>query len=190
MNKKLQLLKHLYREESDPEVLKVLLEDPELRKEFSDLEEMRDVLASGMGRAQPRAPEPAVNLIIEAAATEPGPIYMGPFRRSRRRRIMLLTSVITGAAAVVALLILTFQPRNEVQEAESLTVEQEQTTPDTTLKWDDSDDFIQIRQSLSVVRQRTSPVLWDESAVMTLDSIPNNPGSSLPGIHTVSTRPR
>ena len=186
----LQLLKHLYREESDPEALQALLEDPELQQEFGQLEEMRDVLASGMGRAQPRAPEPAVNRIIEAATTEPGPIYMGPIRRSRRRRIMLLTSVITGAAAVVALLILTFQPRNEIPEAESLTEQQEQTAPDTTLTWDDTDDFIQIRQSFSVVRQRTSPQLWDESAVMTLDSIPNNPAGSIPGLHSVSTNPR
>ena len=185
MDKRLQLLEHLYGEASDPEALKALLADPELREEFGHLEEVRDILASGMGRQLPHAPEAAVDRVMEAALPRPRRVYMG--RQLRPRRIMIMAGALSAAAAIVALLILGSQPRDEVPE---VAVMPQQTDPDTVLKWDDTDDFIQMRQTLSVVRQRTSPQLWDESAVMSLDSIPNNPAAALPGVYSVSTSPR
>ncbi|MDE2955596.1 MAG: hypothetical protein OXU68_01100 [Bacteroidota bacterium] len=185
MDKRLQLLEHLYGEVSDPQALKALLADPELREEFGHLEEVRDVLASGMGRTLPHAPKAAVDRVMQAALPRPRRVYMG--RRLRPRRIVILAGALSAAAAIVALLILGSQPRDEVPEVAEV---EHQADPDTVLKWDDTDDFIQVRQTLSVVRQRTSPQLWDESAVMSLDSIPANPAAALPGIHSVSINPR
>lgn len=190
MDNRFQLLKHLYGEKLDPEALKALLADPELQKEFSHLEEVRHVLASGKGRQQPHAPEAAVTRILDATAPRPSRIYVGRMRRPRPRRIMMLAGGLTAAAAIVALFVLGSQPRDDEPELSDTGQQTISEAPDTTLTWDDTDDFIQLRQTLSVVRQRTSPQLWDESAVMTLDSIPDNPAGTLPGLQTVSTGPR
>ena len=183
------MLQHLYREVSDPDELKELLEDPELRKEFGELEEVHHYLESGMGRTRPHAPEDSVERVMNAATARPRPDGIKVFRR-RPRRIWILGGSLSAAAAVLAILIWADRPEPLPSEPAEFIGQRDEAASDTVLTWDDTDDFIEIRQSLSVVRQRTSPQLWDESAVMTLDSIPSDPTRAIPNLEYVSTPPR
>ena len=58
------------------------------------------------------------------------------------------------------------------------------------VNWDDTQERIEMQQTLNVVRQRTRPDLWDESAVMRLDSLAGNLNSSPSGVESASTLPQ
>ena len=190
MNKRILLLKHLYQEELDAETLKALLADPELAEEFAHLEEMRHVLASGMGRVLPKAPEEAVLRIMQAAELPPRRPVTGQMRLPKRRIVWLAGAFSAVTAVFVMLMLFGSEPIEE--QADLLTDQQqsEEVRSDTTLTWDDTEDLIEIRRSISVLHERTSPQLWDESTIMTLDSVLHNPAAALPYLQSASTTRR
>ena len=188
MERKLRIMQHLYGEAANPEELEQWLEDARLRKDYAELREVHRLLASGTARAGPqRPPSNAVDRIMEAAASKRGR-RNGSARRVRHAAVWGGVSV----AAVSLLLLLIWPDADRDTASESAVTETEGLTPAAKpeLTWDDTQEFMEVHQRLNVVRQRMSPLLWDESAVMTLDSIPDTPGTLLSGFGVVSTGPQ
>lgn len=59
---------------------------------------------------------------------------------------------------------------------------------DTEPTWDESEHLVDVYGRLAIVRARSSGVLWDESAVMSLDSLPTDPTGVLRNLELAGTR--
>lgn len=188
MDKKLRLVQHLFGESANPEELEELLQDSDLMNEYAELCDVQRLLDSGAARGRPKAPEAAINRIVAAAGPKIRPFGHRPVRRVRR---VAMWGGISAAAAALLLILIWPQSVSE-SPSESGVVEIRPPMPltDSELSWDDTQDYIELRQSLRVVRERTSPQLWDESAVMNLDSIPASASDLLQGLGVVSASPR
>ncbi len=179
IDQRLLLIKHLYGEDVSTEKLQELLEDPENQAEYEEFNRVKTQLENPALRRRVTAPDDVVDRVI-ASAARPGPrrYWSRPVRRPKR--LTLVGGTLAAAACVLFLWFLSV-PQNEVPEAEPPSASEE-------LQWDDTQDRIEMQQALSVVRQRTSPDLWDESAVMKLDSLQLNTSPS--GVGTASTIPQ
>ncbi len=173
------LIKHLYGEDVSTEKLKELLENPENRAEYEEFKRVKTQLENPALRRRVTAPEDVVDRVF-ASATRPGPRRFGSGSVRRPKRLVLVGGAFAAAACVLFLLFLS-GPQNEIPEVEPPSASEE-------LQWDDTQDRIEMQQALSVVRQRTSPDLWDESAVMKLDSLQLDTSPS--GVGTASTTPQ
>ena len=187
MEARLRLLEHLYGEVQDSGELAELLVDPVLREEYRSMENVRHLLDSGMGREHPGPPAEALDRIMRSVVRRPRRIYFGPVRR--RRRVVAMAGAMATVTMVLTILIWTGLSDKEPLVLDSVVNQSESVGLDPPLTWDDTDDFIKMRQTLSVVRQRTSPRLWDESAVMSLESFPEHPAQMILGLKSVSTNP-
>ena len=54
--------------------------------------------------------------------------------------------------------------------------------------WDEADDLMRVHRRLDMVRARSRELIWDESAVMSLDSLPEQPGRALPGLEAAGKK--
>ncbi len=172
---RLLLIKHLYGEEVSKEKLNELLEDPENRSEYEEHTRVKKQLENPALRKNVSAPSEVVERVF-SLTSRPRHDWSRPVRRPLR--LAFVSGALATAASVLLLFFFPSTP-SEIPEAE---VASEQ------LQWDDTQDRIEIQHALSVVRQRTSPDLWDESAVMNLDSLPFN--SSPSGVETASSTPQ
>lgn len=183
MDKKLLLIQHLYGEREDAEELKELLRDPVWRAEYQALRDVKRKLENRALRRPVTAPEDAVDQIVVSARPKLTPIWKLPTSRSKR------FAVLGGVGAVAACLLVVFLlPGRQTQEP--AVISGEAPNPAELVKWDDTQERIEMQQSLNVVRQRTRPDLWDESAVIRLDSLAGNLDSSPSGVESASTLPR
>ena len=173
------LIKHLYGEDVNTEKLQELLKDPENRAEYEEFKRVKAQLENPALRRRVTAPEDVVDRVF-ASAVRPGPRRFGRGAIRRPKRLVLVGGAFAAAACVLFLLFLS-GPQNEIPEVEPPSASEE-------LQWDDTQDRIEMQQALSVVRQRTSPDLWDDSAVMKLDSLQLDTSPS--GVGTVSTTPQ
>ena len=183
MDKKLLLIQHLYGEREDAEELKELLKDPACRAEYGVLRDVKRKLENRALRRPVTAPEDAVDHIIASARPKLTPIWKLPTSRSKR------ISVLGGVGAVAACLLVVFLLLGR-QSQESAVISDEVQDPAELVNWDDTQERIEMQQTLNVVRQRTRPDLWDESAVMRLDSLAGNLNSSPSGVESASTLPQ
>ena len=178
-DKRLLLIKHLYGEDVSSEKLKELLEDPENQAAYEEFNRVKTQLENPALRRRVAAPDDVVDRVFASAARpRPRRIWSRPVRRPQR--LTLVGGTLAAAACVLFLWFLSV-PQNDVPEAEPPSASEE-------LQWDDTQDRIEMQQALSVVRQRTSPDLWDESAVMKLDSLRLDSGPT--GVETASTTPQ
>ena len=183
MDEKLLLIQHLYGEKEDAEELSELLKDPANRAEYEALREVKRKLKNRALRRSVTAPEDAVDQIIASARPKLTPIWKLPTGRSRR--IVVLGGV--GAAAACLLFVFLLSGR---QAQEPAVTSDEIPNPVELIKWDDTQERIEMQQTLNVVRQRTRPDLWDESAVIRLDSLAGNLDTSPSGVESASTLPQ
>ena len=183
MDKKLLLIQHLYGDREDAEELKELLKDPAWRAEYQALRDVKRKLENRALRRPVTAPESAVDKIIASARPKLTPIWKLPTSRSKR------FAVLGGVGAVAACLLVVFLlPGRQTQEP--AVISDEVQDPAELVNWDDTQERIEMQQTLNVVRQRTRPDLWDESAVMRLDSLAGNLNSSPSGVESASTLPQ
>ncbi len=56
--------------------------------------------------------------------------------------------------------------------------------------WDEAGELIRVHRRLDMVRARSRALIWDESAVMSLDSLPAQPAEALPGLNAASKKQR
>jgi len=171
---KLLLLKYLYHEDINPVGLYELLKDPMTLEEYEALKVAKNQLDSSCSHRMISPPDDVVAHIFTKAHRKSIQDHRKSVFSVRR------LSVIGGiGAALACALIFVWIPR---QEGDSTSPEQHQTIENSDLQWDDTRDRIEIQQALRIVRQRTSPDLWDESDVMKLDSLSDLPTTILPGI--------
>lgn len=183
MDKELLLIQHLYGEKEDAEELNELLKDPALRAEYRALRDVKRKLENRALRRPVTAPEDAVDQIIASVRPKLTPIWKLPTSRSKR------FAALGGVAAVAACLLVVFLlPERQTQEP--AVISDEAPNPAEVMKWDDTQERIEMQQTLNVVRQRTRPDLWDESAVIRLDSLAGNLDSSPSGVESASTLPQ
>ena len=164
------LIRHLYGEQVSETSLQELLQDPECRHQYEALNGVTQELQNSSSARRMPAPEDTVSRVFAAARS----------RRSRfaGRPVRLVVLGGVGAVAASILLVLLFPATQQ---------ETEPTTHTLELQWDDTPSRIQTQQTLNVMQLRTAPDLWDESAVMTLDSLAK---TTLPGVEIVGTNPR
>lgn len=178
-DKRLLMIKHLYGEEVCPEKLNELLEDPECQVAFEKFIRVKTQLENPALRRRKTVPDDVVNRVFASAARPRlRRVWSMPVRRPKR--LTIVGGAVAAAACVLFLWFISV-PQNDVPEAEPPATSEE-------LQWDDTQDRIEMQQALSVVRQRTSPELWDESAVMKLDSLRLDSGPS--GVETASAVPQ
>ena len=183
MDKELLLIQHLYGEREDVEELNELLKDPACRAEYQALRDVKRKLENRALRRPVTAPEDAVDQIVASARPKLTPIWKLPTSRSKR------FAVLGGVGAVAAcLLVVLLLPGQQTQEP--AVVSDEVPNPVELVNWDDTQERIEMQQTLNVVRQRTRADLWDESAVIRLDSLVGNLNSSPSGVESASTLPR
>ena len=183
MDKKLLLIQHLYGEREDAEELKELLKDPACRAEYGVLRAVKRKLENRALRRPVTAPEDAVDQIVASARPKLTPIWSLPTSRLKR------FAVLGGAGAIAACLLVVFL-FSEAPTEYGAVVSDEAPDPVELMNWDDTQERIEMQQTLNVVRQRTRPDLWDESAVMRLDSLAGNLNSSPSGVESASTLPQ
>lgn len=183
MDKELLLIQHLYGEKEDAEELNELLKDPALRAEYGALRDVKRKLENRALRRPVTAPQDAVDQIIASVRPKLTPIWKLPSSRSKQ------FAVLGGMAVVAACLLVVFLlPGRQTQEP--AVISDEAPNPAEVVKWDDTQERIEMQQTLNVVRQRTRPDLWDESAVIRLDSLAGNLDSSPSGVESASTLPQ
>ncbi len=178
IDEKLLLVQHLYGEKDSSTKLDEILEDPENQEEFKNLQHVKQQMENTSLRRLIAVPDDVLNRIFVAARPRSPRFWSGAVRRPRR--LILLG----GVGAMTACLIFIFLIPN--QQVESPNPEASQTSSSVELQWDDTRDRIVMQQALSVVRQRTSPDLWDESEVMKLDSLQDISNATQPGVEVVS----
>ena len=54
--------------------------------------------------------------------------------------------------------------------------------------WDEADDLMRVHRRLEMLRARSRELIWDESAVMSLDSLPAQPAEALPGLEAAGKK--
>lgn len=168
MDKRLQLLRHLYGELEDERELRSLLEDEEAVAEYVALSESKRAL--DLWR-RPSRPDPAVVDRLVAAAS-----------RRRLRVVWRRTAYAAiAAAAVIAGIVALSATREEVpQDPLAGSDAQEE------LSWDEAGSLVDIHSRISALNARSSTQLWDAADVMSLDSLPAT--GTLNGISTANSR--
>ena len=183
MDKELLLIQHLYGDREDAKELNELLRDPALRAEYEALRDVKRKLENRALRKPVIAPGDAVDQIIVSTRPKLTPIWKLPISRSKR------FAVLGGVGAVAACLLVVFLlPGRQAQEP--AVILDEASNPVELVNWDDTQERIEMQQTLNVVRERTRPDLWDESAVIRLDSLAGNLDSSPSGVESASTLPQ
>ncbi len=178
IDEKLLLIQHLYGEGDSSEILDEILEDPKNQEKFKRLLHVKQQMESPSLRRSIAVPEQTLSQIFIAARSKSPRLWSGMVRRPRP------LILIGGVGAVTACLLFIFLLPTE--QPESPILEDPQTSSSVELQWDDTRDRVVMQQALSVVRQRTSPDLWDESEVMKLDSLPDISNAARPGVEAVS----
>ncbi len=59
---------------------------------------------------------------------------------------------------------------------------------DVAPAWDEADDLLRVHRRIDMLRARSRELIWDESAVMSLDSLPQEPARTLPGLNAAGKR--
>ena len=177
MEPRLRLIQHLYGEADAAGELRTLLRDPELRAEYESFQRIKQDLDSGIGRTRVEAPP------LQIDVTRPHSRYArfakqaGPVRRVRGP-IVWASAVAT--AALIAFLVWPDTSTEDEQATDgSIPLQYEEVIAGESppppaaadLAWDDTRERVHLWQSMDVIRERTSPELWDQSAVMSLDSL-------------------
>ena len=158
MERKLHLVQHLYGEAASSEELEKLLQDSDLRREYAEFSNLKHLLDSGVARTRNRAPGAAVNRIMEHAARGRHSFGHGPARRLRRIAVWGGASI--AAAAMLLILIWSDDPPETPLESPEVTaMPPAAPLSEPDLPWDDIHELMEVRRSISVVRQRTSPQL-------------------------------
>ncbi len=175
------LLRDLYEGSPDPERISALLEDDELRAEYEEFCTAKHALDA----CDKRRPDPAVIDAVVAAARMPTRL-----RLVRRRPVYWLSA----AASVAVLVVVGVFRAGEPEEPAMVVLEDTvQAEPEAAAKeaepaWDESEHLVDVYGRLAIVRARSSEVLWDESAVMSLDSLPADPTGVLRNLELAGTR--
>ena len=168
MDKRLQLLRHLYGELEDERELRSLLEDEEAVAEYVGLSESKRAL--DLWRPPSRPNPEAVDRVMSVAS------------RKRLRVVWRRTAYAAiAAAAVIAGIVALNAAREEVPQdplAGSDAPEE--------LSWDEAGSLVDIHSRISALNARSSTQLWDAADVMSLDSLPVN--STLNGISAANSR--
>jgi len=171
---KLLLLKHLYREEVDPQKMYELLSDSENLEEFEALKGVKSQLENHAPRHEVSAPKEIVDRVLLIAKQKSRRVQRAP-------KLAWIGSVST--VAVIAFIVL-WQTSTKDEQVD---LDFSGAPSQVELQWDDTQERIEMQQALNIVRQRTNPDLWDESEVIRLDSFSNQPSSTLPGVQTTSS---
>ncbi len=181
-NRKLLLIEYLYREQVDSQELYELLSDPENLEEFEVLKRVKHQLENRALRREVLAPEEVIDRVLLIAKQKS--------RRTKRRsilsvpRLALIGSMTTVAVIALVMLLPTTQKDND------LPTDATQVSSQLELQWDDTQERIEMQQALNIVRQRTSPDLWDESEVIRLDSLSDDLTSTRTGVQTTRSTPQ
>jgi len=176
---KLLLLQYLYHEKINPEGLYELLKDPMMLKEYEALKLVKNQLGSSCSHREASPPDDVVDHILTKARQK------GAYHRGRSFISATRLSVIGSIGVAVACALIFFWIPNE--DSDESPPEQTQAIENLELQWDDTQDRIEIQQALRVVRQRTSPELWDESDVMKLDSLSDLSNTTPLGVEVTSS---
>ena len=99
-----------------------------------------------------------------------------PARRLRAAEAVLDTLAEPGVAEDAALA--------GVSSVMGAVVRDDETTP----TWDEADDLMRVHRRLEMLRARSRELIWDESAVMSLDSLPAQPSEALPGLEAAGKK--
>ncbi len=182
MDKKLQLLLHLYGEKDSPGELEELLRDEELRVEFGQLMATKRALETRreLSHANMR-PDPAVlSRVMQRAAARRPRFEMQRLRagkpHSRRIRHLVGWPTVALAAAIAGIL---FWPQDIQQPSsvpgagEAAGMEQSTVLP----PWDDGSQLVNVNNHIEVLNSRSVGETWDEPELLSLDSLPA-PGPS------------
>lgn len=205
MEKRLRLVQHLFGEPLEPDILDGYLEDKALRREYDALCEAKRSLDAR--EAQRPDPEVLVRVMEAAGRRRLRLINGGHARPQRLRLIYALSAAAVVLVALTAGLFRVLVPGAEVasldapvergeeiaataaQVGDSLPVVVPEQIP-TMLEpaWDEAESLVDVHSRLNLIRARSHAQLWDESAVISLDSIPSDASDVLPGLGAASTR--
>ncbi len=195
MDKKLQIVLHLYGEADDRAAFRRLLEDEEVRAEHQAMSEAKFAL----DHARPKRPDPALLARIMEAAAHPERLADAPAPGRDRRPVRLLRRrrwqwVAAAAVALVAVSVgvgRMFAPESSRLASEAPpalrehaegfgTNAQPQTIPAQTadvLDWDDADEVRRLHRRMEQLRARNAELQWGEPAVP-LETLP----TAVPGV--------
>lgn len=207
MEKRLRIVRHLFGEPLEPDILERYLDDDALRTEYDALCEAKRSLDA----REAQRPDPEILArIMEVAGRRPLQAVTVGGVRWRPRRLRLVYALSTAAVVLVALTAGLFRvllpdaevrsldaPVEQGEEIAVMAAPAEDGLPvavfdeDSTRAepaWDEANDLVDVHSRMNLIRARSHAQLWDESAVMSLDSIPMDASGLLPGLGTVSTR--
>ena len=208
MEKKLQLLLHLYGDVEDPKALEELLRDENCQAEYAALRSVKEALdvEAEQRRAQ-RTPDPAVEeKVLELAqAAQPAAQRPGPRLAFRRMKAPIGTArmrKVTGWASLAlaaAISGIIFWPAgNDVQpplggqvvpSAEATQGPNpnatgfgpwQRTEPGGVPPWDEGAQIVDMHRHLEILRSRSEGDAWDEPELLRIDSLPAaDPGAGI-----------
>ncbi len=212
MDKKLQIVLHLYGEADDRAAFRRLLEDEEVRAEHQAMSEVKFAL----DHARPRRPAPAVLARIAEAAAHPERLEASPPRRRDRMPVRLRRRRAwqwAGAAVVVVLAVgfglgrfasgpdaphvASSERPASLEQAERLRTapagraqrmqaKPAAVRPDAALEWDGADEVWRLHRRIERLRARNAALRWGEPAVP-LEMLPSvDPGV---GLRPAGSRP-
>ena len=212
MDKKLQIVLHLYGEADDRAAFRRLLEDEEVRAEHQAMSEVKFAL----DHARPKRPDPAVLARIAEVAAHPERLAASPTRRRDRMPVRLRRRRMwqwAGAAAVVVLAVglglgrlasgpdapriasderpASFEQAERLRtappgRAQRMQAKPAAVHPDAALGWDGGDEVWRIHRRIERLRARNAALRWGEPAVP-LETLPaSDPGV---GLRPAGSRP-
>ena len=194
MDRRLRIVQHLFGELQDPADLEQLLQDGDVRAEYAALLCAKRALDARRDRNhQALRPDPATLDRLMAAAGRRRRVLLParlPIRRVRR-----IGAATAALAACALFLLFQFGVIGTSPESSAPDVAASQAAPasveegaSSAYTWDETEQLLGVHRRLSMVRARSSVLLWDESAVMSLDSLPTTPSQGLGGLEAASRR--
>lgn len=168
--------------------------DPEILARVIEAAGRRQLRVINGGRARWRPQRLRLVYALSAAAVILVALTVGLFRvLLPGAEIASLDAPVEQGEEIVSLDVLVEQGEESVATAaqveDSLPVagpEQISTLPEPA--WNEAENLVDVHSRLNLIRARSHAQLWDESAVISLDSIPMDASDLLPGLGAASTR--
>ena len=138
-----------------------------MRAEYEELRAAKRALEA----CEKHRPDPTVIDAVVAAARWPTRL-----RLVRRRPVYWLSAAASAAILIAVGVFWPGEPEESAPVAVEDTVEAEPVAAGEEAEpaWDEAEDLVDVHRRLAIVKARSSEILWDESAVMSLDSLPDD----------------